>query len=144
MTSAESSLGFQLADISRLMRKAFQQQLTGSELTPAQARALIYLSRHQGIRQVELAEYLNVQPITLARQLDQLEKEGLIERRPDPADRRAHRLYPLPAADNHLACVQKVATEIKAMALAGLSDEEVTHVMAALDKIRSNLLLQTQ
>ena len=74
------SLGFLLADVFRLLRQNFQRRLEGSSLTLAQARALVYLSRHEGVRQVDLAEMLEVQPITLARLIDQLADAGLVER----------------------------------------------------------------
>ena len=52
MVSEQESLGFLLADLSRMMRQAFQRRLEGSSITLAQARALVYLARHQGIRQM--------------------------------------------------------------------------------------------
>ena len=70
MKPQQDSLGFLLADVSRLMRRAFQQRSVNSALSLAQARALVYVSRHEGIRQVELAELLDIQPITLARLID--------------------------------------------------------------------------
>ena len=72
MKLRQDSLGFLLADVSRLMRRAFQQRLEGSSLTLAQARALVYVGRHEDVRQVDLADMLEVQPITLARLIDQL------------------------------------------------------------------------
>ena len=77
MVSEQDSLGFMLADLSRMMRQAFQRRLEGSSITLAQARALVYLARHQGIRQIDLAKLLEVQPITLARLIDQLAEAGL-------------------------------------------------------------------
>jgi DNA-binding MarR family transcriptional regulator len=78
MTSEENSLSFLLADVSRMMRQAFQNRLEGSSLSLAQARALVYLARHQGVRQIDLADMLEVQPITLARLIDQLAEAGLV------------------------------------------------------------------
>jgi len=84
MNKQPDSLGFLIGDVQRLMRRQFQQQLEGSCLTLAQARALVHIARSEGIRQVELADGLDIQPITLARQLDQLAENGLVERRSDP------------------------------------------------------------
>ena len=91
MQSLRDGLGFLLADVSRLMRREFAQRMGGrlSSLTFAQARALVHLSRSEGLRQIELANLLEVQPITLARLIDQLDARGLVERRADPDDRRA-------------------------------------------------------
>ena len=135
----QDSLGFLLADVSRLMRRAFQQQFEGNTLTLAQARALVYVSRHEGVRQVDLAELLEVQPITLARLIDQLAGDGLVERRPDPNDRRAYQLYLTPAAAPQLATIEQVATAIRLDALQGLDDSEATILMQALKKMRNNL-----
>src|SRR5450631_3665986 len=109
MKLRQESLGFLLADVSRLMRRAFERRLDGSSLTLAQARALIYVSRHEGVRQVDFAELLEVQPITLGRLIDQLAETGLVERRPDSADRRAYQIFLTPAAASHLAAIETVA-----------------------------------
>ncbi|MGL6645389.1 MarR family winged helix-turn-helix transcriptional regulator [Aeromonas caviae] len=93
MNKQPDTLGFLIGDVQRLMRRQFQQQLEGSCLTLAQARALVHIARSEGIRQVDLAERLDIQPITLARQLDQMADNGLVERRNDPNDRRAHQLH---------------------------------------------------
>jgi DNA-binding MarR family transcriptional regulator len=108
MELRQDSLGFLLADVFRLMRRAFQQRLEDGALTPAQGRALVYISRHEGIRQVDLAKLLEVQPITLARLVDQLAESGVVERRPDPADRRAYQVFLTPAAASHLATIEQV------------------------------------
>jgi hypothetical protein len=67
MNKQPDTLGFLIGDVQRLMRRQFQQQLEGSCLTLAQARALVHIARSEGI-QADLAERLDIQPITLARQ----------------------------------------------------------------------------
>jgi DNA-binding MarR family transcriptional regulator len=139
MELRQDSLGFLLADVSRLMRRAFQQRLAGSSLTLAQARALVHVSRHEGVRQVDLADMLEVQPITLARLIDQLADAGLVERRPDPADRRAYRMFLTPAAASHLAAIRQVATAIQADALRDLDEQQAAIFSFVLRKMRDNL-----
>jgi DNA-binding MarR family transcriptional regulator len=139
MDTRQDTLGFLLADVSRLMRQAFQQRLHGSSLTLAQARALTYVSRHEGVRQVELADLLEVQPITLARLIDQLSAAGLVERRADPADRRAYQLFLTPAAAPQLQAIQKVGAAVRAQALRGLDEPSRAAVLDALRAMRSNL-----
>jgi DNA-binding MarR family transcriptional regulator len=139
MKTRQDTLGFLLADVSRLMRRAFQQRLEGSSLTLAQARALIYVSRNEGVRQIDLAEMLEVQPITLARLLDQLAKAGLVERRAAPADRRAFQIFLLPAAARQLAAIERVGKAVRANALRGVSEQQAAGVMSALGKMRNNL-----
>jgi DNA-binding MarR family transcriptional regulator len=139
MKTRQDTLGFLLADVSRLMRRAFQQRLEGSSLTLAQARALVYVSRNEGVRQIDLAEMLEVQPITLARLLDQLAKAGLVERRAAPADRRAFQIFLLPAATRQLAVIERVGKTVRANALRGVSEQQAAGVMSALGKMRNNL-----
>jgi DNA-binding MarR family transcriptional regulator len=135
----QDSLGFLLADVSRLMRRAFQRRLEGSELTLAQARTLVYISRNQGIRQVELAELLEIQPISLARLIDQLATRGLVERRNDPLDRRAYQLFLTSAAAAQLDAIARVGEATRMDALRGFSDSEAAKILAALKRMRDNL-----
>ncbi len=140
MKPPQESLGFLFADLSRLMRRAFAQRIEDSSLTLAQARVLVYVSRHEGIRQVELAALLEVQPITLARLIDHLSAEGLVERRADPSDRRAYRLYVTAAAAPHLEAIANVALAIQADILHGMNDKHVALVLTTLNKMRDRLL----
>lgn len=139
MPDTPDNVGFLVADVARLMRRAFQQRLEGRDLTYAQARALVWLARRQGLRQVDLAEQLEIQPITLARLVDQLAEAGLVERRADPADRRAYRLYLTRAAAPRIAEIRAIGDAIREDALAGLSRTEATRVLGALRRMRDAL-----
>lgn len=142
MRLAPESLGFVLADVSRLMRRAFAARLKSRSLTLtlAQARALVYVSRQEGLRQIDLAQLLEVQPITLARLVDQLCAGGLVERRADQTDRRAYKLFLRPAAGPLLAEIGRVAASVRARAMRGLDDRAAAAVLAGLRRMRSNLL----
>jgi DNA-binding MarR family transcriptional regulator len=142
MALDKDSLGFLLADVSRLMRRAFRQQLDGSALTHAQARALVYVARNEGVRQIELADLLDIQPITLARLLDQLADAGLVERRPDPADRRAYLIFLQAAATPHLAAIKQVAQRITADAMRGTDKQDAVLIVETLSRMRANLSAQ--
>ena len=142
MKRRQDSLGFTLADVARLMRRDFKQRLKDSCLTHAQARVLVHTARNEGIRQIELAEMLEVQPITLARLLDQLAEVGLIERRPDPKDRRAYHVYLTDAATPHLASIERVAKTIYKAAMRDLTEKQAAAALAALRKMRDNLASQ--
>ena len=139
MTPKQDSLGFLVADLARLMRRAFEQRLQGGTLTLAQARTLISVARQEGVRQIDLADAMELQPITLARLIDQLAEFGLVERRADPADRRAYRVYLLPAAQNELATIEREAATIRARALQGLDAAQADATMAALRIMQRNL-----
>ena len=139
MKPKQDSLGFLVADLARLMRRAFEQRLQGCTLTLAQARTLIHVARQEGVRQIDLADAMELQPITLARLIDQLAEAGLVERRADPADRRAYRVYLLPAAQNELATIEREAATIRARALQGLDATQADATLAALRIMQRNL-----
>jgi len=87
-----------LHDVARIMRTKFDQRARSRGMTRAQWIILARVARHPGISQSELAAICEVEPITVARLVDRLEKRGLLERRADPTDRRIWRLHNLPAA----------------------------------------------
>jgi len=132
-------VGFLIADLARSMRGAFARQLEGTGPTLAQARALLYVARNEGMRQVELSELLEVQPITLARLIDQLQRSGLVERRADLEDGRAYRIFLTPASGRQLATIERVAAAIRKKALQGIGEQEARLVTSALRRMRQNL-----
>jgi DNA-binding MarR family transcriptional regulator len=87
------SLGFLLTETARLIRRNFDRRVQPLGLTQTQWRAIAHLKHNEGIKQATLAEILEVQPITLARLIDRMERDGWVERRPDPNDRRAVQLF---------------------------------------------------
>ena len=139
MKQQQDSLGFLVSDVARLMRRAFERRLEGSSLTLAQARALVYVSRNEGIRQVDLADLLESHPMTLARLIDQLARAGLVERRADATDRRAYQIHLTPAATPHLAAIDQVVVTIRKEATRHLDKSQVDAVLLALQQMRDNL-----
>ncbi|MFG0834413.1 MarR family winged helix-turn-helix transcriptional regulator [Aeromonas bivalvium] len=139
MNQQPDTLGFLIGDVQRLMRRQFQQQLEGSCLTLAQARALVHIARSEGIRQVDLADRLDIQPITLARQLDQLAESGLVERRSDPHDRRAHQLFLTEAATPYLAMIKQASDQVHQRAIGELGEEATDALCRSLKILRANL-----
>jgi len=100
---------------------------------------LARLDRFEGLKQTELAEMLDLQPISLTRLLDGLADNGLIERRPDPDDRRAKRLYLTPAARPLLERLTDLGEDLMAEALAGLDRADVAKLLVGLGAIKENL-----
>lgn len=139
MQLQQDSLGALFVDITRMMRRAFQNRMDGSDLTLAQARVLVHVARREGLRQIELAELLEVQPITLARLIDQLVMAGLVERRPDPDDRRAYRIHLQAAATPHLLAIEQVMASIRSEALRGLDRQQTAALLDGLRVLRNNL-----
>lgn len=134
-----ATLGFALADVTRLMRRAFRHRLHGSELTYNQARVLVYLANESGIRQIDLADRLEMQPIALSRVIDQLAERGVVERRCDPSDGRAHLLRPTPRARSHLDAIARVTASIRADALRDVSAADAAIALSVVESMRSNL-----
>ncbi|MGI2870895.1 MarR family winged helix-turn-helix transcriptional regulator [Vibrio fluvialis] len=133
------SIGYLLWDVMRLVRKQYQSEAGANCLTIAQAKALSHIARCQGVKQVELAELLEIKPMSLVRVIDSLVKEGLVERRPDPKDRRAHQIYLLPAADAQLVKIKSVSNQIWDEALKGLTAQDREQFISTLEHIHSNL-----
>jgi|TARA_Y100000310_G_scaffold335157_1_gene416507 DNA-binding MarR family transcriptional regulator len=130
-------LSFLLTDVKRLLRREYLK--SDLPITPMQARALVYVSRFEGLRQKALADILEIQPITTARLIDQLSDEGLVERRPDPTDRRAHCLYLTDQAQALLDDIGVVVEDVNRKAVAGLSADEIDQLLHLLKVMHSNL-----
>lgn len=135
----EANVGFLLHDVSRLMRASFDKRAQGLGLTRAQWRVLVHLGPRQGINQTSLAEILELDGVTLSRHIDRLERDGWLERRPDPADRRAWRIFLSEAARPTLTEMEALAAETQAAALADLTDEERAWFIAMLARIKATM-----
>ena len=139
MLDLERSFGFLVNDVARLFGRRFERNGRRLGLTRAQCRTLGYLARNEGINQAGLAELLEIRPMTLVRQIDRMEDAGWIERRPDPSDRRARRLYLTAKAPPILARIWRVATETRNEALAGLEPHEADQLIDLLHRVHATL-----
>jgi len=133
------TLGSLLNEVSRLIRKKFDQRAKDLALTRAQYYLLAKLSRNEGINQVGLADLLEVEPISAARLVDRMEAGGWVVRRPDPADRRARRLFLTAKSRPVIERMRKIANGIYDEALAGLDRAARAQLIAALLHARRNL-----
>ena len=133
------TIGFLLNDTARLFRRAFNARTKESGITALQWRLITYLKRHEGIRQGPLAELIEVEPITLSRMIDRLVEAELVERRADPADRRAWQLYLTPRAAELLNGVRATADALTAEAVEGLSAAETVQLADLVERVRANL-----
>jgi MarR family transcriptional regulator, transcriptional regulator for hemolysin len=137
--SVNREFAFTLNDVARLLRTYADYKAGQFGMTRAQWAVLSRLDRAEGINQSELADVLDVQPITLTRLLDKLSDGGLIERRPDPSDRRAKRLFLTPAARPLLEQLGALGEETMADVLAGIPPESVKVMVSQFDVVRENL-----
>ena len=133
------TIGFLLNDSARLYRRAFNARTKASGITALQWRLITYLKRHEGIRQGPLADLIEVEPITLSRMLDRLAEAGLVERRADPTDRRAWRLYLTPRAADLLLSIRRTADVLNDEATEGLTAAEREQLAALVERGRANL-----
>ena len=133
------SLAFLISDVSRLMRRRFDERARAIGVTRAQWRTLTTLSRHEGINQGGLADLLEVEPITLCRMIDRLAEAGLVERRSDPGDRRAWLIFLTDKARPIIAQLRALAEEMMELALEGVDDTERGRVFDIVGRIRNNL-----
>jgi len=102
-----------LHDVARLIRIETDRRARAQGMTRAQWVMLLKLSRHPGLSQKDLAELLEVEPMTVARLTDRLAERGLVERRADPADRRIWRLH---LREQAAPLIQQIQTERTAIA----------------------------
>jgi len=125
------------------MRRAFDERARTIGVTRPQWQVLVLLGQHEGINQGGLAEILEVEPITLGRMVDRLQDVELVERRPDPADRRAWRLYLTDKAHALLENLRPLADEMFDSMLEGLGDATRAEMKSGLLRMRANLTRKT-
>ena len=106
-------------------------------------RSVAHLVRSEGINQAQLADRMEVVPITLVRLIDKLEASGLVERRADPRDRRAYQLFLTPAAQPMVEMLETIGAELREDMLAGLSDSERDVMVDLLLRVKGNLTNKT-
>jgi len=144
MLGMEETLGFTIADIARLQRRRFDARARLIGATRPQWRTLALVARNEGINQGGLAELLEVEPITACRMIDRLEDAGLIERRRDPADRRAWQLFLTAKARPLIAELRIIGARVSDEALQGLSAAEQAELARLLRRMRENLAASAQ
>ena len=133
------TLPFEIAETAHAMRKAFDRRAAGLGVTRAQWKVLFRLTRQPGLRQIELADMLDIEPITLSRIVDRLDEAGLVERKPDPADRRAWRLHVTASARPLVEKLHRVADEMIGEAFSGIGAEDVETTRNTLALVRENI-----
>ena len=137
--SLNREFAFSINDVARMLRTYADYKAGQFGITRAQWVVLVRLDRFEGLKQSELADMLDLQPITLTRLLDRLCRSGLIERRPDPNDRRANRLYLTASARPLLKQLGDLGDELMATALAGVERESIERMIVQLAIVKENL-----
>ena len=132
------TFGFLLKETSRLYVERFEQRAGALSLTLPQCKVLVYLADHEGISQVQLAELTELELMTLVRVLDRMQSDGWLERRNDPADRRARRLYLKPKGKPLVDEIWHLVDLTHREAFAGISKKHADLLIELLQKIQSN------
>ena len=132
------TLPFEIGETAHALRKAFDRKAIGLGVTRAQWRVLMKLSRQPGIRQVELADLLDIEPITLSRIVDRLQEAGLVERSSDPGDRRAWRLEVTQKAQPIMKRLKAVGSDLIDHAFDGIDPKDIETARRVLARVREN------
>jgi DNA-binding MarR family transcriptional regulator len=137
--SVDMHLLFTLGEVQRLVRAYADKQAARYGITRAQWAVLAKVERAEGLKQTELAEQMEMQPITLTRLIDRLCDNGWIERRSDDSDRRVNRLYLLKAARPLLCKLSGLRSELTATALQGINPADAHRLLGNLETIKENV-----
>jgi MarR family transcriptional regulator for hemolysin len=128
-----------LSNVARMMRTLADARARNHGMTRAQWMILVWLDRQPGMSQNEMAALIEVEPITVGRLIDRLERRGMVERRPDPADRRIWRLHLKPEAEPMLQEIAKARVELNAMMIAGLPKKDLDTTIDCLLQMKTNM-----
>jgi MarR family transcriptional regulator for hemolysin len=139
MRHPHRDLAFIINDVGRLLRTYADQEARRYGMTRAQWAVLRRLESNQGLKQSELADMLDLQPITLTRLVDRLCDSGLIERRADPNDRRAKRLFLTPEAQPLMQRLDILGQQLMESILTGLPPEKTDAALSYLGALKDNL-----
>ncbi len=140
MTSFKThSAGYLANHMARLFAKALAEAIRPHGLAPAQFMVLLELWREDGVTQKQLVERLDVEQATMASTLARMERDGLIERRPDAADARARIIHLTGRARELEQTALAEARQVNRRALAGFPEEEAEQLLAGMRRIISSL-----
>jgi MarR family transcriptional regulator for hemolysin len=139
MDDRTRNFGFLLKELSRRYVQRFEVRAREFSLNLAQCKVLARLEKNEGVSQARLAELAEVDAMTMVRILDRMEADGLLERRPDPADRRARCLYLTPKAKPLVDQIWRLSEVTRAEVFAGIGKTERDVFITVLERLHDNL-----
>lgn len=137
--SPDFTLGYLVLDVARLMSASFEARTRSIGVTRAQWSLIAALVRNEGCNQAQLAELMQITPISLGRLVDRMVKAGWVERRAEAGDRRSHRLFLTAKAHAIRPALRKLSDETQDEALAALGAPERQQLLESLARVRATL-----
>ena len=136
-----AAFGFLINDVSRMFRQSFEAVVeeAGLALTSGETRSLFFVATYRGSRQTSLAARMGIRPMTMSAYIDNLERQGLVVRSPDPADRRANLIFITSKAEAILNALQLASDEFYDKAISSISPAQAQSTEAALRIVSKNL-----
>lgn len=138
MYDIEHSIGFLLSKAYQRAWAILREEIDVYDLTPPQFCLLAFLWQQDGLTQAELSEKGQIDRTTIGGMVDRLEKLSLVERRPHPQDRRAHKIYLTPQAKKLELPLTECARRTLAKITNGLSEHEVSEFKRMLEVMRED------
>jgi DNA-binding MarR family transcriptional regulator len=132
------TVGYLLKDVTRRYAARFERHAGEVSLTLTQCKVLLYLSKNEGASQVRLCDLTDIEPMMMVRILDRMEADKLLERRPDPADRRARRLYLTRRAAPLLDEIDRISEITRNEIFAGVSKAQRQAFLKVLERVHEN------
>ena len=139
MNDRMRNFAFLLKEVSRRYVLRFEVRAREIPLTLDQAKTLVRLEKNEGVSQARLAELAEVDAMAMVRMLDRMEADGLLERRADPADRRARCLFITAKAKPILDQIWRLSEETRAEVFAGVDKAQRDVFMDVLEHIHDNI-----
>jgi MarR family transcriptional regulator, transcriptional regulator for hemolysin len=136
----EVRFAFLIHDVSRLRRVMFDRIVRGLGTSRSQWWVLAFLSRDDGSPQTNLADELDVGKVALGGLIDRLEEAGMVQRRPDPIDRRVKRVFLTKEGRKLVSQNKELDKSVNETTLQGVSEADFEITMRTLDKMKANLL----
>jgi DNA-binding MarR family transcriptional regulator len=134
-----STIGYLIADLSRLYGRVFDRRAAHLGLTRVQWRALKRIHQAEGITQTALADLMDMEPIAVGRVIDRLQKAGFVERRSDPNDRRVWRLHLSSQSTQIMDAIEQVSAGVREDSVAAVDPDQLQIALKVLSQIRETL-----
>ncbi|WP_416896701.1 MAG: MarR family winged helix-turn-helix transcriptional regulator [Minwuia sp.] len=134
----DRNLEFLISDLSRLLKREFGRRMRDMDLTRSQWWVMVHLIRYDGCNQTQLADELDIGKVALGGLLDRLEARGWVERRPDPDDRRAKRVFLTDRGRPLITEMQDRARDVHRQMVGGLDRNEQDELVRLLMRAKGN------